>query len=254
MEGPSRRDYLKCITRCHPKTPITHRDYFANAKQCLQHILPASSSSSDEDFAHTSRLFVNKVRELKKKKSGTNYKTLIAYSWFNDPLQMKSPAPKAPPTPPTTPPEPPITRRSKTFDELGKRQQDRITAKCREQYEPSAIVQAAVQYFRGLGCHDAAFVLKSMNEDPQQVGGELRKLLADPNEKLPQVSRCKCLAFILDRGMTRVDWDETCKLVNESGNYRLPCYSILQIEKQKNRPEGKNFHSFFKAKKQASNL
>ena len=67
---------------------------------------------------------------------------------------------------------------------------------------------------------------KSINEDPQMIGGKLRKLLDDPNEKLPQVSKCKCLSFLLDHGMTCVDWEEICKLVNESGNYRLPCYIV----------------------------
>ena len=247
---PSRRDYLQCIRNCNPKTSITHSDYFVNAKECLKLILPASSSISDEDLSHTSRLFVNKVREeWKKSKIGKNYKTLIALSWFNEPLEVKSPAPKPLPVPSTTPPEPPkppTTRKS--FDDLSQRQQDRITAKCREQYEPRAIVQAAVQYFRGLGCHDAAYVLKNMNEDPQQIGGDLRKLLANPNEKLPQVSKSKCLAYILDRGMTLVDWNETCNLVNEQGNYRLPCYSRLQVEKQKNRPRGKNFQCFLSLK------
>ena len=39
--------------------------------------------------------------------------------------------------------KPPTTRSVKAFDELGTRQQDRVTAKLGEEYEPSAIVKAA---------------------------------------------------------------------------------------------------------------
>ena len=143
------------------------------------------------------------------------------------------------------PPNPPKTRK-KTFEELGKRQQDRRTAELRSEYESQAIIQAAVQHFREIGAKDAAFVLKNMSEDPEKVGGELRKLLVDDsNGKLPQISRSKCLAYILDRSMTREDWDATCRLVNTPGNYRLPSYSVLAEEKKKNRPEGKHKHLSF---------
>ena len=35
-----------------------------------------------------------------------------------------------------------------------------------------------------------------MQKEPEKVGGNLRKSLVDPNEKLPQVSRAKCLALV----------------------------------------------------------
>ena len=76
--------------------------------------------------------------------------------------------------------------------------------------------------------------LKNRIEDPQQIDGDLRKLLADQNDKLPQVLKAKCLSFLPDCGMTFVNWNENCKTVNEWGNYRLPSY----IEKQKNYPRG----------------
>ena len=56
-----------------------------------------------------------------------------------------------------------------------------------------------------------------MNEDSQQIGGDLRKLLDDPNEKLPQVLKAKCLSFPPDCGMIFVNWNEKCKTVNEWG-------------------------------------
>ena len=59
--------------------------------------------------------------------------------------------------------------------------------------------------------------LKNRIEDPQQIGGDLRKLLADQNDKLPQVLKAKCLSCLPDCGMTFVNWNENCKTVNEWG-------------------------------------
>ena len=72
-----------------------------------------------------------------------------------------------------------------------------------------------------------------MNEDSQQIGRDLRKLLDDPNEKLPQVLKAKCLSFLPDCGMTFVNWNENCKTVNELGKLQTS-----YIEKQKNYPRG----------------
>ena len=88
----------------------------------------------------------------------------------------------------------------------------------------SAIVKAAEQYFCRIGCNDAAYMLKNMQKEPKKVGGKLRKTLVDPIEKL---IRAKCLACILDHGMTCIDWKETCRLVKQPGNYRLPSYYFL---------------------------
>ena len=234
---PTNLDLIKCIKKCHPDAKINDSDYFDYAKQCLEQVLPASSTSTDEDFQHTSRQYVKYVRHLwNKSKVSRHFNTLLQNKWFKKKLELKSPAPPSSPATPAVPPRPPVTR--KLFDEKGPRQQRRDTAKIREENEPSAIVMAAVQYFREIGANDAAHVLKKMKEDPK-IGEDLRHFLEDSPEKLPQVSKDKCLAYILDRGMTRIDWEETCKLVNTSGNYRLPCYSSLGVEKQRNRPRGK---------------
>ena len=177
--------------------------------------------------------------------SGRHYKDLIKNKWFDETVVLKSPAPPTPKVP-SEPPEPPVTRKS--FEEKCERQQRRDSAKVREQHESGAIVQAAAQYFREIGANDAAHVLKTLKDDPFGIGAELRKLLKDSPEKLPQVSKAACLAYILDHGLTRVDWEDVCKLVNTPGNYRLPSYSMLGIEKQKNRPIGKNIFSIFCSK------
>ena len=176
---------------------------------------------------------------------------LLKIKWFDETVVLSSPAPKTP-TPPKEPPKPPVTRKS--FKEKGERQQRRDTALIRELHDSDAIVKAAVQYFREIGANDAAFVLNTMKDDPQGIGADLRKLLKDSPEKLPQVSKAQCLAYILDRGMTRIDWEETCKLVNTPGNYRLPSYSVLGVEKQKTRPTGKHIFHHLLIAKQASNL
>ena len=140
MASPTRRDYLKCIRACNPKTKVQDPAYFSNAKQCLHKILPASSTTPDENFAHTSRLFVNKIREFwKLPKVGKNFNGLLKLSWFDEELVLKSPAPPMPALP-SPPPDPPTTRqKSKSFDELGTRQKDRISAQIRQQFDSSAI-------------------------------------------------------------------------------------------------------------------
>ena len=106
------------------------------------------------------------------------------------------------------------------FEEKGHRQQCRDTAKICNENEPSSIVKSAVQYFQEIGGNNVAFVLKMMKEDPK-IGKDLKHFLVDSPEKLLQVSKSRCLAYILDTGN---DWKETCKLANTSGNYfLLPC-------------------------------
>ena len=173
---------------------------------------------------------------------------MVKSQWFGERLVLLTAPQPSKPTPPPVPPKPPTTRSLKAFEDLGKRQQDRITAQLAEEYEPSAIVRAAEQYFRRIGCNDAAFVLEKMQDEPEKLGGPLRKSLVDPIKKLPQISRSRCLAYILDRGMTRTDWEDTCKLVNEPGNYRLPNYNSLSLQKQTTRPKGRQFSSFFQIK------
>ena len=168
---------------------------------------------------------------------------MVKSQWFGERLVLLTAPQPSKPTPPPVPPKPPTTRSLKAFEDLGKRQQDRITAQLAEEYEPSAIVRAAEQYFRRIGCNDAAFVLEKMQDEPEKLGGPLRKSLVDPIKKLPQISRSRCLAYILDRGMTRTDWEDTCKLVNEPGNYRLPNYNSLSLQKQTTRPKDPSFKS-----------
>ena len=86
-------------------------------------------------------------------------------------------------------------------------------------------MKVAEQYFHCMGCNDAAYMLKNMQKEPEKVGGNIRKSLVDPNEKLTRAT--KCLACILDHGMTHIDWKETCRLVKQPGNYRLPSYYFL---------------------------
>ena len=244
-QNPTRRDYLECIKKCHPDAKVMNKDYYLKAKICLHHILPSSSTTTDMNFAYTSRRFVDDVRARWKGKC-RSFRDIKKLNWFDENLELLTAPPPKPRTPALpVPQKPPTTRSLKDFDELGSRQQNRVTAKLAEEYEPSAIVKAAEQYFRRIGCNDAAYVLKNMQKEPEKVGGNLRKSLEDPIEKLPQVSRPKCLAYILDRGMTRVDWEETCKLVNEPGHLRIPCYNTLSGQKQMTRPKGRHFSYFY---------
>ena len=63
----TRRNYLLCIEKCHPDPRnhvINHPEFFCNAKTCLRHFLPASSSATDEEYDHTSKMFAMRVRSL----------------------------------------------------------------------------------------------------------------------------------------------------------------------------------------------
>ena len=131
-------------------------------------------------------MFVNYVRRLyKSSKNNRHYKALLANSWFDETMRLTSPSVPTVPAVPVVPPDPPVTRKS--FHEKCERQQRRDSAKVRELHESAAIVQAAVQHFREIGANDAAFVLNTMKDDPHGIGADLRKLLKDSPEKLPQV-------------------------------------------------------------------
>ena len=121
------------------------------------------------------------------------------------------------------------------------RQKDRTTAKIRAENEGDAIIAAAVQVFRSRGQNDAAHVVKNLQgENADKLAKLLRKMMTKMPEEFEQKSKAQCLAFILDRGITRVDWEHLCKLINSPGKYQVPCYTELDKEKKKLRPEGKN--------------
>ena len=240
--APTRRDLLLCIRTHHPTTAISNSNYYKHAKSCLAHVLPGSP---EKELEETSTTFVDAVRRRYKK--ARHFDRFKENPWFDCELKLKSP-PVPPPVP--TPPKPPtspkrVVTRKLSFEQKKKRQQDYDTLKIRESHEGPAIVQAAVQYFRSIGCHSAAYVLKELKANPEEVGDDLRKFFIDTPQKLPKVSNARCLAYILDRGMTHVDWDETVKLVNTPGNRRLPSYSVLSEEKKKRRPRGKQYSFFF---------
>ena len=78
------------------------------------------------------------------------------------------------------------------------------TTKIHNQNVPSAIVMAVVQYFCEIGANAATIVLKMMKKDIK-IGKDLRHFLADSPNKLPQVSKSRCLAYILHHGKKRID-------------------------------------------------
>ena len=141
-------------------------------------------------------------------------------------------------------PEKPASKKAKlSFSDCGPRQKDRRTATLRAENEDDAIIAAAVQVFRSQGRNDAAHIVKTLYQDPnaEKLAKILRKMMRDMPEEFEQKSKAQCLAFILDRGITRVDYEHLCKLVNSPGKYLVPCYNELDKEKKKLRPEGKNY-------------
>ena len=240
---PTNLDLLDYIKKSHPKTGIKHSDYMSNAKSCLHELLESSGMSSTEnELSYTSRRFVEYVRELwRTPKYGSNFKSLRKSSYFTLTIVLRTESVPKVPSPPEMPSKPPPVPRSKRkdYDELSQRQQDRITANIRDQNHSSALIDASVQYFRSIKANDAAYVMNRLKSDPQELGTKLRKFITQPPHQMSRVSEVRALAYILDRGLTKTDYEETCKLVNEPGHYILPCYSLLDKEKKNLRPNGK---------------
>ena len=79
-----------------------------------------------------------------------------------------------------------------------------------EQQKPRAIIQAVAQHFRKIGVNDTTHVLKTLKHDQFEIGADLRKHLKDSSEKLSQVSKAACLAYILDHEFTWIDCEDVC--------------------------------------------
>lgn len=120
----------------------------------------------------------------------------------------------------------------------------RDVSELRANNSPNLIIDGAISYFRSEDCKDAAYVLKQLRNEPQKLGQDLRKFITERPVETTQVSKARALAYILDRNMTRIDYEETCKLVNTPGNYLLPSYSVLSEAKKEDRPEGEKIFSF----------
>ena len=170
---------------------------------------------------------------------------MLNLPWFDESVELKKPTitpPTPPPTPQQVPQKPPSKKAKLSFSEMGQRQKDRTTAKIRAENEDEAIVAAAVQVFLFYGQNDAAYVVKNLfhDENADQLAKKLRKIMTDNPEEFAQKSKPQCLAFILDRGITRVDWEHLCKLINATVKYLVPCYTTLDKAKKELRPEGKN--------------
>ena len=126
------------------------------------------------------------VRELwKDKKIGWNFKRLRTKSYFQLKINLREASSESVPSVPSPPPMPST---SKSYDEVGLRQKQRITARLRSQNDPNALVDAAVQHFRSIKDNDAAFVVKKLRDEPFELGKKLRDVIVNPQEEFSQVS------------------------------------------------------------------
>jgi len=61
---------------------------------------------------------------------------------------------------------------------------------------------------------------------------KLQNVIVNPQGKIIQVSKSRALAYKLNKGMTKLDYEETCRLVNNPGHYFiLSGYNLLETEK-----------------------
>ena len=70
------------------------------------------------------------------------------------------------------------------------------------------------------------------DDNTDKLAKDLRKMMTDNPEAFTQKSKPQCLAFILDRGITRVDWEKLCKLINSTGKYLVPYYTTIDKAKK----------------------
>ena len=87
---------------------------------------------------------------------------------------------------------------------------------------------------------DAAFVIKCLKNDPKDLGKDLRQFITQRPEERKQVPKHRALAYIMDRHLTRIDYEELCALVNTPDYYLLPCWTVLSNTKKDDRPEGES--------------
>ena len=99
---------------------------------------------------------------------------------------------------------------------------------------------------------DEVFVIEKVKEEPAEMGWKFWSFISKPPPEVTKVSKSKALAYILDRSLTKVDYEETCRLVNKPGQYIIPSYSVLDAEKQKNRPAGKHLKTLLLPKSKLS--
>ena len=240
----NRRDYMKHIRASYPKNPkifISDPNIYIVASVCLKELFVRANGDSvpppsKDVLDATSKPFIDYVRTLYRGKHRT-YEKMLKLPWFDESVEFKKPTitpPTPPPTPQQVPQKPPSKKAKLSFSEMGQRQKDRTTAKIRAENEDEAIVAAAVQVFRSKGQNDAAFVVRNLfnDENADQLAKKLRKIMTDNPEEFEQKSKPQCLAFLLDRGITRVDWEKMCKLINSTGKYLVPCYSELAKAKK----------------------
>ena len=227
-----------------------HPDYYRVSKVCLARLLDLPEIS----VTKTSRLFVDYVRKLwKSKKVSKHYNRLKQCKYFLEDIKLKDtlppidPEPLPPPDLPDLPilpasPGPSSSKKLKSYDSLSRRQKNRVIKKLRDENHIDAIIDSVIQYFKEKHQNDAAYVVNELRtevmNDSHEIAKDLRDFMNGKSLKnSEQISKTRALAFLLDRGLTRVDYDEMRKLFHGL----LPCYTLLQKEKAKSRPNGKSF-------------
>ena len=240
-------DLLLCIKSCHPETRINDSKYMEYSKLCLQKLcIERGIDFSEDSLDYTSKRFCGYVRYLyNKPKNGRHFDRLQKCTYFGQDIVLRScekkpdPVPPIPPPPPMPAKSPPKTR--KAYDQKGKRQQNRERAAIRAKHEPNAILDASIQTFRDeLQSVDAAFVVKCLKSEPKYLGKDLRQFITQRPDYRTQIPKHRALAYIMDRHLTRIDYEELCALVNTPEFYLLPCWTVLSQTKKKDRPEGKS--------------
>ena len=109
----------------------------------------------------------------------------------------------------------------------------RQVRECKEGHDAGAIVFAASQVLRQEGHKDAAYVVKHLQKDPDELGPKLRRAIDMDLDTPPEkANHMKVLSLIFRRHESVSSYDDWAKTVNAVAGYRLmPCYKTVAKSK-----------------------
>ena len=109
----------------------------------------------------------------------------------------------------------------------------RQVRECDEDHDSGAIILAASQVLRQEGHKDAAYVVKHLQKDPDELGPKLRRAIDMDLDTPPEkANHMKVLSLIFRRHESVSSYDDWAKTVNAVAGYRLmPCYKTVAKSK-----------------------
>ena len=148
-------------------------------------------------------------------------------------------------------------KKNGSYKDVDKRTQERRTKEIRDNHDPDAIIDAALQVLRERKEHDLVAVIKKLLNKPdlaKKVRGTLQQLIEE-DDMDKRVSTERALALILLRDLSREDYECLAYMVNAIQPKMFPSYPGVSAEKHNCQPpEEFMFYSDHKAEGSLKNL